>query len=846
MRPVRVNQTPSRKRTTPLMKALGASAKVPVSAKKLNYVKVEGAKDPVEVYCRIRPLANENHSSCVVQVDDTTIQLLHPDVHNNKAIQCSFRHIFNENTAQKEVFDRVGLPLVDDLLNGKNGLLFMYGVTGSGKTYTMTGTAEETGVLPRCLDVIFNSIDQRQVPKYTFKPDGSNCFFIQPEDQAQMEAMAEAHPRSSRRKRQGMEDRIPDCSALELQDGSMFAVFVQYVEIYNNIIFDLLDDTPIDPIKKTFQQRHLREDAYRNIFVVGAREMEVKSVAEALDVLEKGQRRRRVAQTSLNAESSRSHSIFTIRVVQIPVSVDIPEDMINSEDLLTISQFSLVDLAGSERHKRTGNRGNLLKEASNINNSLLTLRTCLEVMRENQQMGSSRVIPYRDSKVTHMFKTYFEGGGRVRMLVCISPEAPNYDENIQVLRFAEMTQEIQVVRATEIKVTVQNPAKVPDVEEYQRIEQTMVIPSYDFTKLVHPVELQDDEDEEFYPVLMDDLEMRKKSRQMAIEISRNTYAEVYRQTHAAEQQLLQYYQRIAMLEEVVDARDKEIAKLRDKLYGLEREKAGLQREVSGLSRNVKSKTSELKAKEHALGEKEAELERHRVVAAAKAATEVKKRTVEYEQRIKSAQAQFKRETKNTRAVLNRVRRVLDDSHIPQSVSSESLSSLASDAADSHGSGHVFRAPGVTNGVQGGRAVANMRHRRSLSQGDAQWVSHEPTMPVRQSTVLQPKLKKKKSRTKLNARDLSKSERYLLMHQEQDNNGGIETQFYKGDVLPTCSGGSQVVFQDVEVLRQQSPTGGSAQSHSPRKRSHEEQNRDVEARCSVAVEGHSARTKISRR
>ena len=75
-------------------------------------------------------------------------------------------------------------------------------------------------------------------------------------------------------------------------------------------------------------------------------------------------------------------------------------------------------------------------------------------------------------------------------------------------------------------------------------------------------------------------------------------------------------------------------------------------------------------------------------------------------------------------------------------------------------------------------VANMRHRRSLSQGDAQWVSHEPTMPVPQSTVLQPKLKNKKSRTRLNPRDLSKSERYLLMHQEQGVDGGVETQFYK--------------------------------------------------------------------
>lgn len=77
----------------------------------------------------------------------------------------TFSHVFPPLTAQAEFFTKTTLPLVRDLLvQGRNGLLFAYGVTNSGKTYTVQGGAQEgsAGILPRTLDVIFNSIEGMQ------------------------------------------------------------------------------------------------------------------------------------------------------------------------------------------------------------------------------------------------------------------------------------------------------------------------------------------------------------------------------------------------------------------------------------------------------------------------------------------------------------------------------------------------------------------------------------------------------------------------------------------------------------------------------------------------------------
>lgn len=187
------------------------------------------------------------------------------------------------------------------------------------------------------------------------------------------------------------------------------------------------------PLKsRSLQSKIIREDANHQMFVHGVTEVEVKTVEDALEVFHMGQKRKRMGNTILNAESSRSHSVFNIRLVQAPTDCQ-GERVIQDKHTITVSQLSLVDLAGSERSSRTKNTGVRLREAGNINNSLMTLRTCLEYLRENQQLPPNvppKKIPYRDSKITHMFKNYFDGEGQVSMIVCINPRIEDYDENM--------------------------------------------------------------------------------------------------------------------------------------------------------------------------------------------------------------------------------------------------------------------------------------------------------------------------------------------------------------------------------------------------------------------------------
>lgn len=189
-------------------------------------------------------------------------------------------------------------------------------------------------------------------------------------------------------------------------------------------MYDLLED---GPIQKTLQTKIIRGDEKQNMYVHGVTEIEVKSVSEAIEAYHMGQKRKRTGHTILNSESSRSHSVFTIRLVQAPTDSR-GEQLIQDRRKITISQLSLVDLAGSERTNRTNNTGQRLREAGNINNSLMTLRKCLETLRENQHSNQQKKVPYRDAKITHLFKNYFDGEGQVRMIVCINPRKEDFDE----------------------------------------------------------------------------------------------------------------------------------------------------------------------------------------------------------------------------------------------------------------------------------------------------------------------------------------------------------------------------------------------------------------------------------
>ncbi|XP_039881796.1 kinesin-like protein KIF23 isoform X2 [Simochromis diagramma] len=433
--------------------------------------------DPVGVYCRVRPLGAEDEECCIEVISSTTIQMHTPEgfkTNRNgeyKETQYSFKKVFGVSVSQMELFEHVAKPLVDDLIRGKNGLLFTYGVTGSGKTFTMTGSPGQGGLLPRSLDMIFNSIGPYQAKRYVFKTDEKNSIEIQTEVDALLERQRRDNnlsvpktPSTRLKADPEIADMIKPEEASKsdgVDDDSSYSVFVSYVEIYNNYIYDLLEETQEDAIKPKWngggtpvrqntelippQSKILREDQNHIMYVAGCLEVEVKSAEEAFQVFWRGQKKRKVANTRLNRESSRSHSVFIIKLAQAPLDAD-GDNVLQDKNQISVSQLCLVDLAGSERTGRTGAEGTRIREAGNINQSLLNLRTCIEILRENQMCGTNKMVPYRDSKITHLFKNYFDGEGKVRMVVCVNPKTDDYEETLLVMRFAEMTQEVEVAR----------------------------------------------------------------------------------------------------------------------------------------------------------------------------------------------------------------------------------------------------------------------------------------------------------------------------------------------------------------------------------------------------------------
>lgn len=147
----------------------------------------------------------------------------------------------------------------------------------------------------------------------------------------------------------------------------------------------------------------------------------------------------------------------------------------------------------------------------------------------------------------------------------------------------------------------------------------------------------------------------------------------------------------------------------------------------------------------------------------------------------------------------------------------------------------------------------MRHRRSKSVGNEGWLEHKAPFVVAPGTVLQPYYKRTKSVTSPEMKDITnaRTSRYCLITQEADTEGELETKLYKGDVIPTTTGGAQVVFDDVECLKQMSPTAEMQLSPHTRKRKSDAAERktpskkpatEVGSRCSTGIEGHFSKSK----
>ncbi|XP_032100536.1 kinesin-like protein KIF23 isoform X4 [Sapajus apella] len=865
-------------------------------------------KDPVGVYCRVRPLSLPDQECCIEVINNATVQLHTPEGYrlnrngDYKETQYSFKEVFGTHTTQKELFDVVGHPLVDDLIHGKNGLLFTYGVTGSGKTHTMTGSPGEGGLLPRCLDMIFNSIGSFQAKRYVFKSNDRNSMDIQCEVDALLERQkreAMPNPKTPSSKRQ-VDPEFADmitvkefCKAEEVDEDSVYGVFVSYIEIYNNYIYDLLEEVPFDPIKPKWnscstpmrntdfvppQSKLLREDKNHNMYVAGCTEVEVKSTDEAFEVFWRGQKKRRIANTHLNRESSRSHSVFNIKLVQAPLDAD-GDNVLQEKEQITVSQLSLVDLAGSERTNRTRAEGNRLREAGNINQSLMTLRTCMDVLRENQMYGTNKMVPYRDSKLTHLFKNYFDGEGKVRMIVCVNPKAEDYEESLQVMRFAEVTQEVEVARPIDKVICgltpgrrYRNQPRGPVGDE--PLVTDVVLQSF---PPLPSCEILDINDEQTLPRLIEALEKRHHLRQMMIDEfnkQSNTFKALLQEFDNAVLSKENYMQgKLNEKEKMISGQKLEIERLEKKNKTLEYKE-----------RRVAAKQLEMQNK---LWVKDEKLKQLKAIV-----TEPKIEKPERPSRERDREKVTPRSVSPSPVPLssNYIAQISNGQQLmsqPQlhrrsnSCSSISVASCISEweqkiptyntpLRDTSIARRRQQEPGqsktciVSDRRRGmywteGREVVptfrneleieedhccrnappiRLRHRRSRSAGD-RWVDHKPASNVQTETVMQPHVPHAITVSVANEKALAKCEKYMLTHQELASDGEIETKLIKGDVYKTRGGGQSVQFTDIETLKQESPNGSRKRRSSTvapaQPDGAESEWTDVETRCSVAVE-----------
>uniref|UniRef100_A0AAA9SJB4 Kinesin family member 20B n=1 Tax=Bos taurus TaxID=9913 RepID=A0AAA9SJB4_BOVIN len=428
------------------------------------------SKDYLQVCLRVRPFTQpeKEHESegCVYILDSQTVVLKDPQYttlgrlseksSGQMAQKFSFSKVFGPETTQKEFFQGCILQPVKDLLKGQSRLIFTYGLTNSGKTYTFQGTEENTGILPRTLNVLFDSLQERLYTKMNLKPHRSREYLrLSPDQEKEEVASKSALLRQIKEvvmhndsygalygsltnslSIPEFEESMKDCehSNLNIDINRKFSVWVSFFEIYNECIYDLFV-----PVSSKFQKRktlRLSQDVKGYSFIKDLQWIQVSDAKEAYRLLKLGTKHQSVAFTKLNNASSRSHSIFTIRILQIEDS-EIPH-------VIRVSELSLCDLAGSERSMRTQNEGERLRETGNINTSLLTLGKCISVLKNSEKSKFQQHVPFRESKLTHYFQSFFNGKGKICMIVNISQCSFTYDETLNVLKFSAIAQKVYV------------------------------------------------------------------------------------------------------------------------------------------------------------------------------------------------------------------------------------------------------------------------------------------------------------------------------------------------------------------------------------------------------------------
>ncbi|KAI9723557.1 MAG: kinesin-like nuclear fusion protein [Chrysothrix sp. TS-e1954] len=333
---------------------------------------VQELKGNIRVFCRVRPPLDGDDPAKIAfpdaSEDSKELVVVGPE-HKSATGNISaakngfaFDRVFGPGSVNQDVFEEIS-QLVQSALDGYNVCIFCYGQTGSGKTHTMTS---EDGMIPLAVNQIYQTARSLQDKGWSYKMQGS------------------------------------------------------FIEVYNENLNDLLGKAD-DLDKKKHEIRHDPQSGKTTI--TDATVLELESPETVVSILKRASANRSVAATKANERSSRSHSVFILKLTG--------ENTITGER--SEGTLNLVDLAGSERLNQSGATGDRLKETQNINRSLSSLGDVISALGQGKDGGH---IPYRNSKLTYLLQHSLGGNSKTLMFVMISPLQAHLNETLTSLKFA--------------------------------------------------------------------------------------------------------------------------------------------------------------------------------------------------------------------------------------------------------------------------------------------------------------------------------------------------------------------------------------------------------------------------
>jgi len=307
---------------------------------------VQELKGNIRVFCRVRPHLESEPTEDRAKIsypddneDSKEVEVMGPEEKSSlgnittKTNAFTFDRVFGPTSQNANVFEEIS-QLVQSALDGYNVCVFAYGQTSSGKTYTM---ASPDGMIPRALHQIYDTAQALADKGWTYSMEGS------------------------------------------------------FVEVYNENLNDLLG-RPEEFDKKKHEIRHDTARAKTSITEITT--VQLDSPAKVESILRRATANRSVAATKANERSSRSHSVFILKLTG--------ENAVTGEK--SEGTLNLVDLAGSERLSHSGSTGDRLKETQNINRSLSCLGDVIGALGQGKEGGH---VPYRNSKVRPLFSIPF-------------------------------------------------------------------------------------------------------------------------------------------------------------------------------------------------------------------------------------------------------------------------------------------------------------------------------------------------------------------------------------------------------------------------------------------------------